>query len=92
MISKAHEYINQTASIAARSCNRLMIGRVFWKGVALPSLLHSTEAIFLTKDEIDKLQVPDNKAYRLILSAPSIILQIVLCEPKLVRPAITLET
>ena len=47
-----------------------MIGKVFWKGVALPSLLHSTEAIFLTKDEINKLQTLENKAYRLILRAP----------------------
>ena len=70
IINKAHKYINQTASVAARSCNRLMIGKVFWKGVALPSLLHSTEAIFLTKDEINKLQILENKAYRLILRAP----------------------
>ena len=55
IFKKAYKFINQTASIAARSCNRLMVGKVFWKGVALPSLLHSMEAIYLTKAEINKL-------------------------------------
>ena len=70
MFKKAFKFINQTASIAARSCNRLMVGKVFWKGVALPSLLHSMEAIYLTKAEINKLQIIENKVYRIILRAP----------------------
>ena len=70
MFKKAFTFTNQTASIAARSCNRLLIGKVFWKGVALPSLLHSMEAIFLTKAELSKLQIIENKVYRIILRAP----------------------
>ena len=70
IIERAYRFSNQTASVAARSCNRLMIGKTFWKGVALPSVLHSTEAIAFTKEEINKLQVIENRSYRIILRAP----------------------
>ena len=69
-IAKAYKLSNQTASVAARSCNRLLVGKIFWKGVALPSLLHSTEAIYLSTEEMNKLQVIENKTFRIILRAP----------------------
>ena len=59
----ANRYMSQTASVAAKSCNRLMIGKVFWKSASLPSMLHSTEAIFLTKEETNKLRITENKVY-----------------------------
>ena len=58
-------------SVISRACDRLLIGKTFWKGLAMPSFLYGSEIIYYTRTEIQKLQVIDNKVYRGILRAPS---------------------
>ena len=48
----------------------MLIGKTFWKGLALPKLLYATECIPFNQKELDKLQVIDNRAYRAILDVP----------------------
>ena len=34
-------------SVIAKSCNKLMTGKTYWKSAALPAILHGTEVIYL---------------------------------------------
>lgn len=70
MMENAQKIANNTYSIIARSCNKLMIGKTFWKSVALPSILYGTKVINLTEDEINKLRRIENSVWRQILGAP----------------------
>ena len=52
-----------------RSCNKLLIGKTFWKSIFLPSVLYGTNIINLTEDNINELQKIENSVYRSILGA-----------------------
>ena len=52
-----------------RSCNKLLIGKTFWKSIVLPSILYGTNIIYLTEDNINELQKIENSVYRSILGA-----------------------
>ena len=58
---------NQIFSVLGNCCNSMLIGKTFWKGLALPCLLYGTETISFNKTEIQNLQRLDNKAFRHIL-------------------------
>lgn len=70
MMEKAQRLANTTYSIIAKSCNRMMIGKTYWKSLALPSFLYGSGLMNLTEKEIGKLQVIENSVYRHILGAP----------------------
>ena len=59
----------RTNSVIEKSCHRVMMGKIYWKGVVLPILLYGAEVIDM-KEEIDKLQKAENTAMRRILRAP----------------------
>lgn len=67
MIDKANKMSNVLYSVLGRSCNRMLIGKTFWKGMALPYFLYGQEAILYNKGQIQKLQLTENKAFRTIL-------------------------
>ena len=60
---------NITYSVIERSCNKLLIGKSFWKSIVLPSVLYGTNIINLTEDNINQLQKIENSVYRFILGA-----------------------
>ena len=68
-IKKAKKYSNLMPVVIAKSCNKLLIGKTYWKSAALPSILHGTEAIHLDNNSILELQREENKAYRYILNS-----------------------
>ena len=47
---------NKTYGMVARSCNKLMIGKVFWKSLALPSILYGANVFIITDVEMKKLE------------------------------------
>ena len=47
-----------------------MVGKTFWKGLALPSFMHCQEVIMYNTAELEKLQRIDNKVHRSILQLP----------------------
>ena len=47
---------NITYSVIERSCNKLLIGKTFWKSIVLPSVFYGTNIIYLTEDNINELQ------------------------------------
>ena len=71
MIAKAKKLANVVYSVIEKSVNRVLIGKTFWKVLALPSILFCTNIIGLNASEIEKLQVIENGVYRKILGAPS---------------------
>ena len=50
-IGVAEGMANVTYSVVARACERLMIGKVFWKSVVLPCVLSSAEVMVWRKAE-----------------------------------------
>ena len=43
MINKARMLGNQTYPVIAKSCNKVMIGKTFWKSLALPAILYGVD-------------------------------------------------
>ena len=70
MIEKARKMANMTYSIIEKGGNRLLIGKTYWKSIALPSILYGVNVINLSEDDIKDLQVIENDVYRTILNAP----------------------
>ena len=48
----------------------MLVGKTFWKGLVLPNLLFGLDITPYRKDELSKLQVYENKAFRNILGVP----------------------
>ena len=70
MMEKANKMANITHSVIARSCSKLLIGKVYWKSIALPGILYGANIIDFTKEEIKQLQRIENSVGRKILGAP----------------------
>ena len=49
----------------------MLIGKTFWKSLTLTRILYGTEITYFTAEEINKLQIFDNRAYRNILKVPN---------------------
>ena len=69
LTDKADRGSNRTYSVIKRSCNKMLIGKTYWKGVILPSVLYGTGLIDFTQKEINKLQSAEYRTYRTILGA-----------------------
>ena len=41
-ILQARQMTNLTYSVIARSCNKVLIGKTYWKSVVLPSILYAS--------------------------------------------------
>ena len=70
MSIKARKMEMMLYGVIGRSCNRMMVGKTYWKSVALPSILFGTEVVAFNKEEIRKLQNYENNIYRKLLRAP----------------------
>merc|ERR1711972_190554 len=66
---EATKYSNIIPAIIYRSCNRLLIGKTYWKNIILPKILYGSEIINYTKTDIEALQQSENRAYRYIFQA-----------------------
>ena len=71
MIQKARKLANQTFSVISKSCHKLMIGKTYWKSLALPSILYGANVVELTNTDIENLQRIENSVYRQIFNAPN---------------------
>ena len=69
-IQKAKELANMIMCVIGRSSNKILIGKTYWKSVALAEVMYGTEVIPLNKKEIEDLQKAENYAYRQMLGAP----------------------
>ena len=69
-LKQARKMANLTHSVIVRACNRLMVGKVYWKSVVLPSVLFASSVIVWTKKELKDLQTVENNVWRRVLNAP----------------------
>ena len=70
MISKARQMSALTHTVIARSCHKVLIGKAYWKGVAIPRILFAAEVVNLRRVDRDSIQVQENGAMRRMLDAP----------------------
>ena len=54
MIGKAQKMANLTYSVIGKSCNKLLIGKTFWKNIVLPSVLHGVAVVNMREGDIKK--------------------------------------
>ena len=71
IISKARKMANLTQNVVGKSCNRMLIGKTFWKSVALPSILYGANIVDFNRQDLEKLQRIENSVSRKILNAPN---------------------
>ena len=62
-------YENLTYSVVTKCCNRILIGKNYWKGIVLPTVLHGAGLMNPGGALINKLQRMENGVYRKILGA-----------------------
>ena len=55
-----------THSVIARS----LIGKTFWKSLALQSFLYGANLFYITEEDLKKLKIIENGVFRKILGAP----------------------
>jgi len=67
----AEKMANLSYSVLSRSCNRLLVGKTYWKSVILPSVLKSSQVVVWSRTEKEKLQRIENGVWRRIFDAPS---------------------
>ena len=72
-IKLARKMSGVTFSVIARSCNKLLIGKTYWKSVVLPSILTAGAVVDWNTGELERLQVIENTVWRQILGAPSYV-------------------
>ena len=70
MLAKAMRMANLTYCIIEKSCNKLLIGKTYWKYIILPSILYETNIINLSEEDIKELQTIEYSVYKFILNAP----------------------
>ena len=54
ILEKAKKMANLTYCIIEKSCNKLLIGKTYWKSIILPSILYGTNIINLSEDDTYK--------------------------------------
>ena len=69
-IKLAEKLANCTYSIVNRSCSRSLIGKTYWKSVAVPAIIYASGVINWNRSEIESLQVKQNQVCRKIYNAP----------------------
>ena len=69
MKEKAETIAKNTYAVIEKCCNKILIGKTFWKGVALPSILMGNQVANLNLTQVNELQTIENGVYRKILGA-----------------------
>ena len=54
---------NYLYSILGATCNKLMIGKAFWKSVALPRILYGQEVLTYRSGDLNRLQMVEDKSF-----------------------------
>ena len=69
MIDRAKLRARETHSVIEKSCNKLMVGKTYWKCGALPGILKGAELMNFTKNQVGEIQKMENRVYRVIFGA-----------------------
>ena len=69
MIEKASQMEPLTYSTIKKSCNKVIVGKNYWKSIVIPTVMYGAGLYNMTKLEIAKLQTKEYDCYRTILGA-----------------------
>ena len=62
-MDRAGKAASRTYSVIKRSCNKMLIGKAYWKEEIIPLLLHGIGLINMNGEDTNKLQAIDNRVY-----------------------------
>ena len=71
VIERANKLCNHLFSIIGNSCYRMLIGKTYYKRLALLNILYGQETVIFNKNDLDRLQIIENKAFRFIFQVPT---------------------
>ena len=69
-IQLAERMANLTFSVIPKSCDKLLIGKTYWKSMVQLRVLSAAAVVVWTKEERKQLQIVENRTWRQILGAP----------------------
>ena len=69
LMDRAGKAASRTYSVIKRICNKMLIGKTYWKGEIIPSVLHGIGLMNLSGEDTNKLQAIENRLYGTILGA-----------------------
>ena len=69
-IQLAERMANLTFSVISKSCDKLLIGKTYWKSVVQARVLSAVAVVGLTKEERKLLRRVENRVWRHIMGAP----------------------
>ena len=72
-IFKANQWWGRLCAISKFRANKYEVGRGLWKGVAVPSLMYGMDTVQWSKEEMDRIEVIQNRVGRLALGANRIV-------------------
>ena len=70
MISQAQKLRNLAYSVTRKSCHKVMIGKSYWKSMALPSILYGVEVVQILEQDMASLQRIENSVLRKFFNTP----------------------
>ena len=69
MGNKAKRHENMTYQVVENSCNRVLMGKTYWKSMVLPSVMYGVGLMNMNEGQANKMQSTENGVYRKILGA-----------------------
>ena len=69
-ISGARQWVGRLGSVARMRASKYDVLREVWKSVAVPNTMYGMDVIAWNENELDKLEVCQNKVARMALNAP----------------------
>ena len=66
----ARKFLNVMYSVISGCTNKLIVGKMYWKSIALPSILYGSAVIDWSRNEMQTLQRIENTVWRGLLGAP----------------------
>ena len=69
MGNKAKRHENMTYQVIENSCNRVLMGKTYWKSMVLPSVMYGVGLMNMNEPQANKMQSTENGVYRKILGA-----------------------
>ena len=69
LMDRAGKAASRTYSVIKRSCNKMLIGKTYWKGKIVPSVLNGIGLMNISGEDTNRLQSIENRVYGTILGA-----------------------
>ena len=69
IVERLKKYKLITNKVIETSCNRLMLGKLYWKQIIMTKVLYGIGLMNINKKEVNEIQKIENETYTMILRA-----------------------